>query len=125
MNKSFSSYNQFLNAVKQHIQAAQVKTVIAANSQMLWLYWQIGDFILQNQKTKGWGAKVIDKLSADIHRSFPQLKGFSRRNLEYMRKFAEVYPLPILQKYLTAANLLRDDHAKVHQVVAQLESTDN
>ena len=83
--KTSESYQQFLASVKEQIASAQVKTIVAANSQMLWLYWQLGNYILQNQHAAGWGAKVIDKLSADIHKAFPLLKGFSARNLKYMR----------------------------------------
>jgi len=116
------SYQQFLASVKEQIASAQVKTIVAANSQMLWLYWQLGDYILQNQNAAGWGAKVIDKLSADIHKAFPLLKGFSARNLKYMRKFAQTYPYPVLQKYIESVNWLKNNPAKVQQVAAQIEA---
>jgi hypothetical protein len=58
----------------------------------LFLYWEIGHLILQRQEIEGWGAKVIDRLSVDLNREFPDQKGFSARNLKYMRKFAENYP---------------------------------
>jgi hypothetical protein len=56
-------YINSLSSIKQKIQDAQVKTIVAANSQMLLLYWQLGNIILQNQQQKGWGAKIIDNLS--------------------------------------------------------------
>ncbi len=56
------------------------------------LYWQIGNSILTQQKKHGWGAKVIDKLSHDLKKSFPDMQGFSPRNLKYMRRFAEIWP---------------------------------
>lgn len=56
------------------------------------LYWQLGRDILQRQEQEGWGAKVIDQLSKDLKREFPDVKGFSRTNLLYMRAFAEAYP---------------------------------
>ena len=55
------------------------------------LYWQIGQNILQRQNQQGWGAKVIDRLSKDLSAEFPEIKGFSTRNLKYMRKFAEAW----------------------------------
>jgi hypothetical protein len=55
--------------------------VMAANSQMLLLYWQMGQYILQNQEAEGWGTKIINKLSVDLKKEFPALKGFSPRNL--------------------------------------------
>ena len=56
------------------------------------MYWTIGRDILVRQQEQGWGAKVIDRLSADLRREFPEMKGFSRTNLLYMRAFAEAYP---------------------------------
>jgi hypothetical protein len=120
--KKTESYKQFFASVKERIASAQVKTIVAANSQMLWLYWQLGDYILQNQNAAGWGAKVIDKLSADIHKAFPLLKGFSARNLKYMRKFAQMYPYRVLHTYIESVNWLKDNPAKVQQVITQIES---
>jgi len=57
------------------------------------LYWNIGKIILQQQKEQGWGAKVIENISQDLQNSFPKMKGLSYRNLNYMRKFAETYPV--------------------------------
>jgi predicted nuclease of restriction endonuclease-like (RecB) superfamily len=56
------------------------------------LYWQLGRDILTRQRQQGWGAKVITKLSKDLRQAFPEMKGFSRTNLLYMRAFAEAYP---------------------------------
>jgi len=53
------------------------------------LYWNIGNIILKNQEVEGWGSKIIENLSKDIKSEFPDLKGFSERNLKYMRKFSE------------------------------------
>ena len=55
------------------------------------LYWNIGNIILKNQEVEGWGSKIIENLSKDIKSEFPDLKGFSERNLKYMRKFSEEY----------------------------------
>lgn len=85
-------YEHFLQAIKQQIQQAQVKAVLAVNTELIRLYWSIGKEILQRQKVQQWGAKVVDQLSKDLKSSFSNLKGFSRRNLLYMRKFAEEYP---------------------------------
>jgi predicted nuclease of restriction endonuclease-like (RecB) superfamily len=71
---------------------AQVKTVMAANSQMLLAYWQIGSQLSAKIKAHAWGAKIIDNFSADIRKAFPNIKGFSVRNLVYMRQFADAYP---------------------------------
>jgi predicted nuclease of restriction endonuclease-like (RecB) superfamily len=62
------------------------------NKELILLYHHIGCEILKAQHTHGWGAKIIDQLSKDLKEAFPDMKGFSTRNLKYMRKFAEEYP---------------------------------
>ncbi len=85
------TYAQFLADLKRRIQAAQLRAALAVNREMVLLYWQIGRDILDRQERESWGAKVIDRLAADLKRSFPDMKGFSPRNLKYMRRFAEVW----------------------------------
>src|SRR5208337_1688865 len=85
-------YDDFLQNLKRRIQAAQVKAVFAVNRELILLYWHIGREILERQRVAGWGAKVIERLAADLHREFPGMTGFSRTNLLYMRAFAEAWP---------------------------------
>lgn len=85
-------YDEFLQNLKQRIRTAQVKAVFAVNRELILLYWQIGRGILERQREAGWGAKVIERLAADLHREFPGMTGFSRTNLLYMRAFAEAWP---------------------------------
>lgn len=92
LSKLDQSYIETLNSLKSKIKAAQVKATISVNAEMILLYWEIGKTILDRQQQEGWGSKVIDTLSADLSKSFPEMKGFSTRNLKYMRKFAETYP---------------------------------
>jgi predicted nuclease of restriction endonuclease-like (RecB) superfamily len=82
-------YANLLASLKKRIQQERIKTVLSANCAMVMLYWDIGASILERQQTEGWGAKVIDRLSFDLKEAFPDMKGFSSRNLKYMRKFAE------------------------------------
>ena len=89
-----SDYQSWLATLKTRIQNAQHRAVLAVNQELLTLYWQIGHDILHRQQEQGWGAKVIDRLSRDLKTAFPDLKGFSARNLKYMRKFADVWPEP-------------------------------
>lgn len=84
-------YNDFLHTLKEQIRTAQVRASLALNRELILLYWQIGREILDRQRRQGWGAKVIEKLSVDLRHEFPELKGFSRSNLMYMRAFAEAY----------------------------------
>jgi predicted nuclease of restriction endonuclease-like (RecB) superfamily len=62
------------------------------NAELLFIYWEIGQTILSQQRTEGWGAKVIDRLALDLKTEFPDMRGFSVRNMKYMRAFAEAYP---------------------------------
>ncbi len=84
-------YDDFLRDLKERIRSAQVRAVLAVNRELVLLYWLLGRDILQRQQQQGWGAKVIERLSADLRSSFPEMKGFSPRNLKYMRAFAEAY----------------------------------
>ena len=85
-------YEAFLTALKQRISQAQLTAVLAVNRELVLLYWRIGRDILDHQREAGWGAKVIEQLSHDLHRDFPDMTGLSRTNLLYMRAFAEAWP---------------------------------
>jgi predicted nuclease of restriction endonuclease-like (RecB) superfamily len=85
-------YEEFLGELKERIRNAQVRAALAVNRELVLLYWQIGQEILQRQQHQGWGAKVINRLATDLRKAFPDIKGFSARNLLYMRAFAEAYP---------------------------------
>ena len=85
------SYPQFLADLKSRIRAAQLRASVAVNRELVLLYWQIGRDILDRQQRENWGAKVIDRLATDLKHEFPDMKGFSVRNLKYMRRFAEVW----------------------------------
>jgi predicted nuclease of restriction endonuclease-like (RecB) superfamily len=84
-------YEDFLAELKTRICTAQLRAAVAVNKELVLLYWQIGRDILHQQQQQGWGAKVITRLAADLRKAFPEMKGFSPRNLKYMRAFAEAY----------------------------------
>ena len=87
-----AEYAAVLDELKNRIQSERLRVTLVANSAMVLLYWDIGKVILDRQERQGWGAKVIDRLSYDLKTAFPDMKGFSPRNLKYMRKFAEAWP---------------------------------
>ncbi|MGA7523572.1 MAG: DUF1016 N-terminal domain-containing protein [Acidobacteriaceae bacterium] len=97
-------YENFVEEVNSRIRSAQVRAALSVNGELVLLYWNLGREILNRQKQKGWGAKIIDRLSVYLAKSFPGIRGFGARNLKYMRAFAEAYP----------------DEEFVQQVVAQL-----
>ena len=78
--------------LKARIHGAQQRAALAVNRELVLLYWQIGRDILARQDREGWGAKVIERLAQDLRSAFPDMKGFSRANLMYMRAFAEAWP---------------------------------
>jgi predicted nuclease of restriction endonuclease-like (RecB) superfamily len=91
-------YKNWATVITHKIEQAQTRAFLKVNEEMLQLYWEIGHAIINQQKNKGWGAKIIHLLAADISKVFPQNTGFSVRNLKYMRAFAEAYPdYPIVQ----------------------------
>lgn len=85
-------YDGLLQSFTARISGAQVRAVLAINRELVLLYWQLGRDIRDQQRQHGWGAKVIDQLARDLRRAFPDQKGFSPRNLKYMRAFAEAWP---------------------------------
>src|SRR5271157_3591483 len=85
-------YDAFLKDLKERIRSAQTRAALAVNRELVLLYWGIGTDILNRQTQHGWGAKVIDRLAGDMRRAFPEMSGFSPRNLKYMRAFAEAWP---------------------------------
>jgi predicted nuclease of restriction endonuclease-like (RecB) superfamily len=97
-------YESFVEELKDRIRSVQVRAALSLNRELVLLYWRIGRDILNRQKQEGWGTKIIDRLSLDLSKAFPAMRGFRARNLKYMRAFAEAYP----------------DEEFVQQVVAQL-----
>ena len=89
LGKAPKNYASFLSDLKKRIQQERLRVVLASNSALVMMYWDIGQGILRKQKEEGWGTRVIDRLSLDLYKSFPDMKGFSPRNLKYMRTFAE------------------------------------
>jgi predicted nuclease of restriction endonuclease-like (RecB) superfamily len=88
--------------IKARVRAAQLKAGLAVNRELVLLYWHIGREILARQKQEGWGAKVIDRLSRDLAHEFPDMRGFSPRNLLFMRAFADGYADETIVKQLVS-----------------------
>lgn len=87
-----TGYAQWLAELKIRIHEAQQRAALAVNRELVLLYWQLGHDILERQAREGWGAKVIERLAQDLRTAFPDMKGFSPRNLKYMRAFAHAWP---------------------------------
>ena len=87
-----ADYAAWFADIKSRVHGERLRLVLASNSVMVLLYWDIGLRILHKQAEQGYGTKVIDRLSADLRQAFPDMKGFSPRNLKYMRAFATAWP---------------------------------
>ncbi|MCO5244004.1 MAG: PDDEXK nuclease domain-containing protein [Anaerolineae bacterium] len=84
-------YVELLEQLKTRIRSARLQAILAVNRDLIQLYWEIGRTILERQEREGWGAKVIERLAADLRHEFPDMRGLSRANLFYMRAFAGAY----------------------------------
>ncbi|MCG9780623.1 PDDEXK nuclease domain-containing protein [Photobacterium damselae] len=85
-------YQSWLLTLKQQVQQSQQKASLAVNSELVALYWSIGNQIAIKQQDQGWGAKVVEQLAQDLKQAFPSMKGLSRSNLMSMRAFALAWP---------------------------------
>lgn len=95
-------YGSFLEEIKTRVREARVRAAAAVHQELVLLYWHVGHGILRRQEQLGWGAKVIDQLARDLTRAFPEMKGFSPRNLKYMRAFAQAWPDPVFVQEVLA-----------------------
>lgn len=81
----------WINQLKSRIHAAKTKAALALNSQLIELYWEIGKDISEKQKNKNWGSKFIEQTAIELRNEFPEMKGFSRRNLYAIRQLYLFY----------------------------------
>ena len=87
-----TEYAGLLAEIKERIGSAQARAVLAVNSELVSLYWQIGQLLDARQAQEGWGAGVIPRLSRDLHNELPEQKGYSERNIKLMLQFYRAYP---------------------------------
>jgi predicted nuclease of restriction endonuclease-like (RecB) superfamily len=85
-------YRRWLAELKQRVERTRLRAVTSVNRELVTLYWQIGREILDRQQRQGWGAAVVDRLARDLKAAFPDMRGFSPRNLKYMRSLAQAWP---------------------------------
>ena len=95
-------YPELLEELKGRIRAARVKAALAVNAELITLYWSIGRDIIARQEREGWGARVLERLSEDLRRAFPDMRGLSVRNLKYMRDLAREWPEGSIGQQLVA-----------------------
>jgi predicted nuclease of restriction endonuclease-like (RecB) superfamily len=120
MSKGLTRYVEVLTNLKEKIRLARQKSMLAVNAHLIIVYYEIGAAILEQQTTEGWGAKVIDRLSIDLRLAFPDMKGFSVRNIKYMRAFAEAWPEGFQENNGRMQNVENQENGFVQQGVAQI-----
>ena len=115
---NLAHYAGLLTEIKTRIQSAQTRAVLAVNGELIRLYWQIGQLLLERQALEGWGAAVVPRLARDLSNELPELKGFSARNMDRMMAFARSYPNP--QDFSPQAVAKFTGLEKMPQAVAKL-----
>ena len=132
-------FDAFVHAVGSEIEQAQVRLITAANAQMLFHYWKMGNYILYHQNLHSWGGKIIKKLAQAIRFNYPEKKGYSERNLTYMCQFARLYPLNVLRSFIETDSILSVPNIQnitnevlklnsgqfTQELTAQIQSADN
>ncbi len=118
-----ADYSAFLKDVKQRIQSAQIKAAVRVNQELLTLYWDLGEQIIEKQREAKWGDGFLEQMSRDLLADFPELKGFSKRNLELMRQWVcfwnPIGPQVVAQIAKQVASQLSSNES-VRQLVAQI-----
>jgi predicted nuclease of restriction endonuclease-like (RecB) superfamily len=126
-------YKAFVRDIKQQIQFSQIKAAISVNQRLLKLYWDMADRIVVKQKQSAWGDGFLTQLSKDLQAEFPDMKGFSLRNIKYMKQWFDFWSSePFIAKQL-ASQLEKSEPIQSQstsssigqQVAAQLENSVN
>lgn len=86
------NYKDFLNGIKGRLKSVQIRAALAANSELINFYWQLGSDLIEKQKAHKWGEHFLEQFSHDMRQGFPEMQGFSVRNLQRMKQFATLYP---------------------------------
>jgi predicted nuclease of restriction endonuclease-like (RecB) superfamily len=88
---SADKYAQFISSLKAKIRSSQIKAAVAVNRELIKLYWEIGEDIVEKQEKESWGSKVLERVAQDLQNEFPGIEGFSRANIFRMKAFFSAY----------------------------------
>ncbi|MDD3275890.1 MAG: PDDEXK nuclease domain-containing protein [Kiritimatiellales bacterium] len=118
-----ADYSAFLKDVKQRIQSAQIKAAVRVNQELLGLYWDLGEQIIEKQREAKWGDGFLEQMSRDLLAEFPGIKGFSFRNLKHLRQWVQFW-MPIGKQLVSQLAKQpasqSDSNEFVRQLVAQI-----
>lgn len=96
--ESSAEYNDLLESIKQTLSSSRARAARTVNNILIETYWEIGKDIAHRREEQGWGARVIERLSADLRAAHPDIRGLSAPNLEYMATLATRWPDGIAQQ---------------------------
>ncbi|PID55769.1 MAG: hypothetical protein CR986_10615 [Ignavibacteriae bacterium] len=117
-------YKSWISGLKNKIQTAQIKASLSVNSEMLNLYWEIGKSISEKLSFANWGTKVVDNVSKELQQTFPDLNGFSRRNLLFMRQWFEFYQssdfkqVEIMKQLVSQFHIIENPITDIHRILS-------
>ena len=119
---SNSDFKSWVSQLKQDIRSAQIRAAIKVNTELLRLYWRMGADICEKQKSASWGDGWLKELSRELMAEFPDMKGFSHRNLKYIRQWYQFYN----ERMTIGQQVVASFHCLIwQQVVAKLQTADN
>ncbi|KAA1261693.1 hypothetical protein LF1_42480 [Rubripirellula obstinata] len=119
-----NEYRDWIVSIKGKVQASQIKAAVAINYAMLELYWFLGEQIIERQETAKWGDRFLKQMGKDLSAEFPEIKGFSRRNLEYMRQWVQFWRrLPVFEQQAAAGLAIPKVNPIAKQAVSQFGSS--
>lgn len=95
-------YKLFIQEIKSRVKHAQVKAAVSVNTELMHLYWDMGKDIIEKQKLTTWGDGFLDQLSKDLQKEFPDMKGFSLRNLKYIRQWVQFWEVSTIGQQAVA-----------------------
>ncbi|MEA3513818.1 MAG: DUF1016 N-terminal domain-containing protein [Campylobacterota bacterium] len=122
MDLENNNYKDFIKDIKFKIQTSQIKASIKVNVELLKLYWELGEIIVEKQKESSWGDNLITNISNDLQQEFPNMKGFSKRNIELMRQWYKFYTLGFQNTKQVVSQIEKKEFTNSQQLVAQLNN---
>jgi predicted nuclease of restriction endonuclease-like (RecB) superfamily len=84
-------YKNWISELKLKVRSAQIKAAMAVNKELILFYWDFGNMLSEKIQSSNWGDKVLENVSKDLKKEFPEMKGFSKTNLKYIKMFYEYF----------------------------------
>ena len=111
-----ADYKHWLKALKIRVRQVQLKAAVAVNQELLSFYWELGADIVERQKNAVWGSGFLKQLSKDLRVEFPEMNGFSHRNIKYMRQWVQFYSDAAPKGQQAVAQLAKQPVSQITQI---------